>query len=370
VRRPLRSRPSPPEGPVDAEAAAAREVCVVLLTGIGDVIHGLPVVNALKRDDPARRITWVVEPPAAPLLQHHPAVDDVVVFRKRDGARGVRRLARDLAGRRFDLTLNFNIYFKSLFPTLLSRAPLRLGFDRRRVRDGVWLAANRRLPPGPTAHTQDMFLEFLVPLGVAPDPLEWRLEPTTEERQAQRRFLAGLDRPVAAVVPASANPKKDWPPERYGPIVDALWSDFGLAPVLVGGPSERERRLAEAIVAASGRPPVLALGDGIRRVLWLLEASEVVIAPDTGPVHMARAMEVPVVGLYGHSNPWRVGPYRKYEDLWVDTYTDPGEARDPSNREPRLGRMERITVADVLDRVGLALERYPRAGAGRRDGWG
>jgi heptosyltransferase I len=340
-----------------------RQVCVVLLTGIGDVVHGLPVVNALKRDDPAVRITWVVEPPAAPLLEHHPAVDDVVVFRKRDGARGVAALGRDLLGRRFDLTLNFNILFKSLFPTVLSGAPVRIGFDRRRTRDLVWLASNRRLPPGAWRHTQDLFLEFLPLLGVEPGPLEWRLGPTAPERADQQSFFRRFHRPVAALVPASANARKDWLPARYAELADALAADFGYDTVLVGGPSERERQLAEEIVAAASTPPAMELGDGIRRLLWLLHGSSLVVAPDTGPVHMARAMDVPVIGLYGHTSPWRVGPYRKYQDLWVDAYSDPGEEGDASIREARTGRMERITVSQVLERVERAREAYPAARA-------
>ena len=86
-----------------------------------------------------------------------------------------------------------------------------------------------------------------------------------------------------------------------------------------------------------------------------------VIAPDTGPVHIARALEVPVIGLYGHTNPWRVGPWRKYEDLWVDAYTDPGEAPDPSNFTPKLERMERITAAEVLERVERARAAHTAA---------
>jgi heptosyltransferase I len=348
-----------------------RSVCVVLLTGLGDVIHGLPIVNALKRAKPSLRITWVVEPMPAPVLAHHPSVDDVVVYRKRDGLRGIAALRRELAARAFDLTLNFNIYFKSIWPTLLSSAPVRLGFDRGRSRDMVWLASNRRLPAGrPRRHTQDLFLEFLEVLGVEPHPLEWRLGPTASERVEQASFFARFDRPVAAVVPASANPKKDWLPERYAEVVDALSHDFGYAPVLLGGPSEREHRLAAEIVAASSRPPVLALGDGIRRLLWILEGSALVIAPDTGPVHMARAMEVPVVGLYGHTSPWRVGPYRRYQDLWVDAYSDPGEAGDASITEPRLGRMEWITAADVLERVARAPRVVPRQWTGGGAGGG
>jgi heptosyltransferase I len=344
----------------------ARHVCVVLLTGLGDVIHGLPVVCALKRADPAVRITWVVEPMPAPVLANHPAVDDVVVFRKRDGVRGIRSLGEELGARRFDLTLNFNIYAKSIFPTLLSGAPERLGFDRGRSRDLVWLASNRRLPPGPRRHTQDLFLEFLQVLGVDPHPLEWRLRPTPAELEEQAAFFNRFDRPVAAVVPASANPRKDWPADRTAAVIDALEHDFGYAAVLVGGRSERERRLAAEIVATASTPPVVAMGDGIRPLLWRLHGASLVIAPDTGPVHMARAMDVPVIGLYGPTSPWRVGPYRRYQDLWVDAYSEPGEEGDASLMEARPGRMERITVGDVMNRVERARASYGRARAVHR----
>jgi heptosyltransferase I len=346
-------------------SGAEAQVCVVLLTGLGDVIHGLPLAVALKRAWSSSRITWVAEPVPAQVLAHHPAVDDVVLFHRRQGLRGVRALWRELARWGFDLTLNLNVYFKSIWPTLLSRAPDRLGFDRGRTRDGVWLASTRRLPPGPRRHTQDMFLEFLDALGVERNPVEWRLGPTPSELEEQAAFFRRFDRPVAALVPASANPRKDWLPDRLAAVADALAHDFGYAPVLVGGPSPRERRLAAQVVAAAARPPVVALGDGIRRLLWLLHGSALVIAPDTGPVHMARAMEVPVIGLYGHTNPWRVGPYRRYQDLWVDAYSEPGEEGDASLWVPRPGRMERITVADVLDRVERARIRYGAGGAAR-----
>jgi heptosyltransferase I len=151
------------------------------------------------------------------------------------------------------------------------------------------------------------------------------------------------------VVPATANPKKDWLPERFAEVVDALERDLGYRAVLLGGPGERETRVARASTA-----PVWAMGDGVRRLAWVLDLCSLVVAPDTGPVHIARAMDVPVVGLYGHTNPWRVGPYRKFEELWVDAYTDPGEAPDPSSFEPKHGRMERIAVRDVLERVERA----------------
>jgi heptosyltransferase I len=328
-------------------------VCIVLLTGLGDVIHGLPIVNALKADDPARRITWVVEPMPSAALLHHPSIDEVVVYQKKRGLAGVSQLRRDLGGRRFDLAINFNVYLKSAWPTLLSRAPHRLGFGRDRAMEGTWLAANHHLPPGSRAHTQDLFFEFLQHLGLPkPEVPEWRIAFTEDERRGQAEFFAPLrDRPVVAVVPASANAKKDWFADRYAQVVDALETDFGYRAMLIGGPGAREQGIAREITARASAEPLWALGDSIRRLMWLIDGADLLIAPDTGPVHIARALGVPVVGLFGHTNPWRVGPYRAWQELWIDRYTEPGEAPDPSNWTPRLGRMEQITVDDVLDRV-------------------
>lgn len=336
----------------------ARRVCIVLLTGLGDVVNGLPLVNALKDHDPSLHITWVVEPMPAPLLRPHPSVDEVVVYRKKLGLKGVRDLARDLAGRRFDLTLNLNHYFKSVWPTLLSRAPHRVGFGRDRAFDGIWLAATRTLPPAPRKHTVEMFLEFAPFLGVPVNGVEWRIEITPEERREQSAFFAEMDRPVAAVIPASANHKKDWIAARWAEVVDALEHDFGFRAVLMGGPGEREVRIAREITERTSAKPLWAMGDPVRRMQWMIAGSRLVVAPDTGPLHLARALDVPVVGLYGHTSPWRAGPYNRWQDLFVDRYTNPGEAPDPSLFEARWERMERITVADVLERVQRAVDGY------------
>lgn len=337
----------------------SRRVCVVLLTGLGDVVQGLPVVNALKDDDPSRHITWVVEPMPAPVLQPHPSVDEVVVYRKKCGWRGLLELRRSLAGKRFDLTLNLNVYFKSVWPTLFSRAPHRLGFDRARSFDYTWLAANHHLEPRPRGHTQDGFLEFVEHLGIRDPKIEYRIAITPEERRAQAEYFAALDgRPVAALVPASAIRRKDWMADRYARLVDALEHDFGFRTMLVGGPGEREVAIAREISELASAKPVWAMGDPIRQMIWQLDGSSLVIAPDTGPLHLARALEVPGIGLFGHTNPWRCGPYgREYAELWIDRYTDPGAPPDPGRRDPKHGRMEQITVDDVLERVQQALPR-------------
>lgn len=342
-----------------SDRAPPQDVCIVLLTAIGDVVHGLPVANALKRAWPDVRITWVVEPGPAGMLSPHPAVDRVIIFEKRRGWRGVRELWYRMRREHYDVTVNLMPYFKSNFPTLFSRAPERWTFDRARARDGVWLFGNRQLPGRPRQHTQDMFLEFVEALGVDPFPLEWRLVITDEERVEQQRIIEQLDgQRAVAVVPASSKSVKDWPAERYIPVVNAIQNDFGARAILLGGPGQREVAAARIVEAGADTAPLWMMGGPVRSLIWCIAASDVVLAPDTGPVHIARALQTPVVGLYGHTNPYRVGPYRAYHDLWIDMYTEPGEAPDPSRFDPKSERMERITPAMVVEKVARALRLY------------
>lgn len=348
--------------------APSRRICLVLQSGIGDVVHGLPLVNALKRDDPAREITWIVERGPASLLQHHPSVDTVIHFDRRRGLPEVRALWRALRPRSFDLVLNCGVYFKSIFPTLFARAPHKLGFGRDRAGDLVWLFANHRLPAQPPRHRQDMYLELLEPLGLAGAELEWRITFSEEEREAQSRFFAALDGDRCAAIVASASSQvKDWPVERFAEVAAALERDFGFRVLLLGGPGEREGQRARQVIERSEARALWALGPALRRLVYLLDGCDLLIAPDTGPLHIARALETPVVGLYGHTDPWRSGPYRKYQDLVIDRYNydapgvpyrGPVERQHPARPGARRGRMELIRVADVLEKVELAVEQY------------
>src|SRR5690606_31941577 len=154
---------------------------------------------------------------------------------------------------------------KSIFATIFSGARERWTFGRDRARDGVWLAGNRHLPERPRRHTQDMFLEFVEALGVDPYPLEWRLVITAEERAQQREFIDSLDgRRAVALVPASANVKKDWPAERYVDVVNAIERDLGARAVLVGGPGERETAAARLIEQRAAVKPLWQMKDGVR----------------------------------------------------------------------------------------------------------
>jgi heptosyltransferase I len=333
------------------------KICIVMMSAAGDAVHTLPVVNALKRHRPQCHITWILQPGPATLVHGHRAVDEILLFDRARGWHAFMDIRRSLADREFDLAINLQVYFKAGIVTSFVRAPVKLGFDRVRARDFNWLFTNRKIPPHPNQHVQDQYFEFLRALGVPSEPVEWHLGPWPDERPWQREFFSTFERPAAPIVVATSKPEKDWFPERWAEVADALWHEFELEPVLVGGRSDRELHAERVIQLRARRAPRSALGSGLRKLAAILDGSAVALAPDTGPLHMAVALERPVISLLGYSNPKRTGPYRRYHDLIVDAYGDPGEDY-AVNMENRPGRMERIQVRDVLDRVERWRQRY------------
>ncbi len=340
-----------------AEGDWPRRVGVVMLSALGDVVHALPVVTAIKRHAPATRLTWILQPGPAALVQGHPAVDEIVLFERRNGWRGFLDVRRALAARPFDLVLALQPYFKAGLLTWMARAPVKLGLDRARSRDLNALFTTHRIPSRPLGHIQDQFLEYLDALGVPRGEPVWGLAPSPAERAEARALLAGTEGPLVGCVVATSRPAKNWPPERYAALATQLAAAHGARCVLLGSAAPHERAAADAILTGTTAAPLDALGRGLRTTLALLEACDAVVSPDTGPFHIAVAMEVPAVGLYGYTNPKRFGPYHRFADLLVDAFGEPGEDYGPAARY-RPGRMGRITVGIVAEKVRLALERY------------
>ncbi len=330
-----------------------------MLSALGDAVHVLPVANALKRHWPDTRITWIIQPVPHRLVATHHAIDEFIIFHRRRGTASVasyRALLEAVRGRRFDMLLNLQVYMKAGLITALLDSPMKLGFDRRRARDFNWLFTTHRIGARPTGHVQDQYFEFIEHLGISPEPIEWGLRVGDSERQAQQNFFAGRGRTCAVVV-GTSKPQKNWLPERYARVIEHLVKR-GLQPILVGGPSALERHLADAIKAATKAEVVDALGDDVRGLLWILDGVDLVISPDTGPLHIARAIEKPVVGLYGYTNPKRYGPYRKFTELVVDGYAKFQGEDYPLSAEHRLDGMQRVSVEMVIEKVDRALQTY------------
>ncbi|MEO7083654.1 MAG: glycosyltransferase family 9 protein [Gemmatimonadaceae bacterium] len=336
-----------------------RRVCVVMMSAVGDAVHVLPVINALKRHTPGVHVTWVLQPGPATLVRGHRSVDEILIFDRSKGWSAFADIRRQLAGLRFDLVINLQVYFKAGIVTSFTRAPIKLGFDRARARDMNWLFTTDRIPPHEMQHVQDQYFEFLTAIGIPYEPVVWDLGPWDNERDWQRGFVSQFDRPLASIVVATSKEQKDWLPKRWAEVADALWHDFGLQPVLVGGRSPRENHAETVIMnhARSGPGPHSALGSGLRNLVGILDASSLVLAPDTGPLHMAVALDRPTISLMGYTNPKRTGPYRHFHDLIVDAYGEPNENYGIT-MENRLDRMPGISVRDVLDKVQLWRSKY------------
>ena len=333
-----------------------------MLSAIGDAVHVLPVANALKARWPDTRITWVIQPQAHRLVEGHRSVDEFILFRRRRGlllVESYRELRRAMPARPFDLVLSLQVYLKAGVITALVPGRVKLGFDSTRARDLNWLFTNERIEFRGQRHVQDQYFEFLEHLGIDPHPAVWDIPIAAAERTAQSAFFAALDRPACAVVVGTSKRAKNWTAAGYARVLDALEGEHGMRPLLVGGPSPVERAIADDILRLTRARPLDLLGNDLRRLVWLLDGSALVISPDTGPLHIARALDVPVVGLYGYTNPKRTGPYRRFQDLVVDGYAEfPGEAY-PIGPDYRDG-MKRVTPEAVLEKVALARTRYPR----------
>jgi len=331
-------------------------VCVVAMSAIGDTVHTLPVLAALRRAAPTAHLTCVLQPAGASLVSGHPSLDEIAVFQRNTPLRSYRDLRRRF-GTPFDLLLVLNVAFKAGVFTALTPASIKLGFDRARARDLNWLFTTHRIPPHPRQHVQDQYFEFLAALGVPAEPVTWDLGPRPSEREAQARFFSAIDKPVAVLVIGTSDPDREWLPERWAELSDVLSERFGLLPVLAGGSTPRELQAERAILARARHRPLSALGWALRDLVWLLDGAALVVSLDTGPLHMGVALNRPVIALMGSLNPKINGPYRRFGDLLVDAYGEPADAHPPS-RQRRKGRMQFIQVADVVARVETWKRRY------------
>jgi len=327
-------------------------ICIVLLSAVGDVVHALPVVNAIKRHRPKAHITWILQEAGASLIQGHPAVDEILLFERKAGLAGFVKMAMELSERPFDVVLDLQCYFKATLLTALCQAPIKIGFDRARAREFNWLATNTKLSPRPLGHVQDHFLEFLDVIGIPREPVEWNIGPWPSEKEWQTHFFRHLSGPRVALVAGTSNPRKDWTPDSWVRLNDALREQFGLQTILVGARSPRETALGEKMLRECLHPPKEALGCGLRRLVSILDGSDLVISPDTGPLHLAGALAKPVIGLYGYNSPARVGPWRQDSRLLIDAFHLPGE-KPKMTFQHRPGRMSQITVEDVLAKVEI-----------------
>jgi heptosyltransferase I len=331
-------------------------ILIIRLSALGDVVHTLAFVNRLRKAKPHAHITWILQPLTYDLVKHQDNVDRFVVFDRKGGFGAYRKLYHELKGDAFDLVFMLQVSLKASFISLCAKGRVKLGFDIGRSRELQWLFSNRRIPRKKPGHVLAQFFEFLDCLGLPDTPLDWGIRFTEAELAYKDEFFKTIPRDVVSFVVASSKPEKDWAVEGYAKVMDMVDERLDLQPMIVGGPSAYERELAERITGMCRCTPVLALEKPVRHTLLQLAGSKAVVAPDTGPMHMAVALNVPTVALYGYSDPRRCGPYVRFQDLLIDAYNRPGEEKEKITRKTKEGRMADITADEVFEKIQRALK--------------
>lgn len=286
-------------------------ILIVRLSAIGDVLHGLPVLNALRDALPQAFIAWVVEGAAGQLLCNHKALDELIVVPRKwlKSPRAVVDLRRRLRGLRFDVAVDLQGLTKSSVAAWLSGARRRIGYDGRDGRElSRWLN-NQRISATRT-HVIDRNLELLAPLGIANPDVRFDLDDGPADARTAREILAGrqlVDR-FAVINPGAGWPSKLWPAERYAGVARYLGSRHALRSLVVWA-GDQERAWADEIVAGSGGFAMLAPSTSLRELAAVTRRAALFVGSDTGPLHLAAAIGTPCVGLFGPMPAERNGPY-------------------------------------------------------------
>lgn len=309
---------------------APQQICILRLSALGDVCNLVPTVRALSRQWPTARITWIVGKAEYSLLSGLEGVE-LLVYDKSSGFKGMRKLWRELNSRKFDVLLHMQQSIRASVLSLGISADVRLGYDKARAKDWQTLFTNARIAPHEHAHVLESFMDFAQAMGLDTHKellrLDWDIAIPREAEQEAYHLIKGRK---ALVISPCANPRlrnfRNWSAEGYAAVIANAWREYGLTSFLTGGNSPAEKEMVQRIKSlcddlGDGQPVDILGQTTLKGLLAVIRQARAVIAPDSGPVHMANALGTPVVGLYATTNPDRAAPYlwRKYV---VNRYPD------------------------------------------------
>ena len=290
-----------------------KKICLVRLSAIGDVCHAAAMVTRIRQQWPDAELTWVIGKIEYQLVRLIPDVR-FVVFDKAEKQQAVKKLRDTLRNDHFDALLMMQVALRANLAARVIRAKRRIGFDWARSKELHWWFTNERIAPREHAHVIDGFMGFADKLGVPAAPLSWDipLESTAREWAAAQAAKLG---PFVVISPAASKAARNWSAAGYADIASRL-ADKGYQVVVCGGPGKLDRDLADAIKQQCQHSLYDLVGaTSLHQMAALLSHARLVIAPDTGPAHIAAAMGTPVVGLYAHSNPRRTGPVNNLQHV-------------------------------------------------------
>jgi heptosyltransferase I len=339
------------------------KIAIVRFSALGDIALVAAAVRQLRHSLPHATLTWITSPLGYALLQGMEGVQ-FEVFDKPDSLADYRAFYRAFKHRSFDavLAMQANLRINLLYPAL--HAPVKIGFDRTRAREGQWLFCNRAIP-FKNEHLLDSFLAFNRLLGCAPAPVELMLPLSVDDTAWAQTQIDDLSRPLIAIHPCSSKQERNWPLERMEEVIREALNTWNCSFVFTGGSSLQEREACWQLTAVAGERGLDLCGlTTPKQLTALLGTADVLIAPDTAVVHLARAMNTPVIGLYAVASPILSGPYQQDEFI-VNRYPEAvrrflGKDADHvawNTRVHHADAMRCIEPADVLQQLSRLLTR-------------
>lgn len=343
-------------------------ILIVKLSAIGDVIHTLPALAALRKLYPGAHITWVVEEASSDLVMDHPYLDHVIVSHRKQwmddlrhgriGApfRDMNAFTRDLRSRSYDLVIDFHGLFKSAVLVSLSGGARKLGFDS--MQEGSGLFYNERIPEDMGKHAVDRYLDFLAYIGAKSGKADGENTPEflipSDDRNIQKvsallsKSHLDIDEPFVAINPVALWDTKLWREDRFAMLADRITGELNIPVVITG--SAHEKPYAESIIKEVKTAKVVDLAGQttLKDLACLYRQAAVVVTTDSGPMHIAAAVGTPVVALFGPTDPRRTGPYGRGHTVISKTLPcSPCFLKQCRTREC----MEGIAVEEVLGGV-------------------
>ena len=306
--------------------AAPERVLIIKPSALGDIVHTLPVLLLLRRKFPAARIDWLVNPAFASLLRGHRLLNDVVPFDRRRFGRAWREwsAARELVDfavglrrRRYDLVIDLQGLLRSGLLTWQTGAATRVGFAA--AREGAALAYTHVVPSrGDERHAVERYLDVAEALGCGRGPVAFDFDIHADVRQSVHDLVG--DGKYAVLLPGTNWPTKRWPAERFAELVGPIRRHFGFRVFLAGANDVAHLAFPDAVSLAGKTDQ--------KQLVVLLEKASLVVANDSGPMHIAAALGRPLVTLFGPTNPVRTGPYGRPDTvLQLDLVCRPCYAR-------------------------------------------
>jgi heptosyltransferase I len=297
-----------------------RNIAVLRMSALGDVVMTLPLLRTLQKAFPRTKLYWIVARPFHAIVEGLRGVELIVIDKPR-GPLSYWRLYRQMRAYDLDWLLVPQASMRSNLVTAATRAKRKIGFGALHARDLQRWFVNETVP-AEREHLIDSFLQFATYVGAREQVLAWDLPLRPEEHAWARAQLAGCTGIKLAVVLAASKAERNWPVARYRQTLERIAARWPLSVILVGSPGASERALAAELQEGLRAPVLDMVGKtDLRQLAALLGQAAALLAPDCGPVHIAQAMNTPVVGLYAVAPSTKTGPY--LEPQWtVDVFAE------------------------------------------------